>query len=710
MTAESTITNVGTQPNVIATVDGVAVTTGEETAVGNYLVTTADGKLEITQDTAAIVIESATTAWTYDSKLHKDETYTVKYNGESVTAGEDGKTFTLPNGDVITITATAAGVTNVSDNAEKNNTYTYSIKNGTTDTSGNYASITANVGTLTINPKAVTITAKNASRAYTGEALTQPEFEATALEAGDDHTFTVVMTAESTITNVGTQPNVIATVDGVAVTTGEATAVGNYLVTTADGTLKVTANTTVITIESGSASKMFDGTKLTSTDYIVKYGDEVITANANGTFTLPTGDTITINDTSNVVNVYDTAEGNNTFVYELENGEQFTSINPSFGTLTINPRSLILTSASDEKVYDGTPLTNDTVTIGGDGLIAGDTITFDVTGSQLYVGSSDNQFTYKISKASASTNFVRRMLRMVTSGLMAEGEEKEEPTPADNYDITVVYGKLTVTDDVPTEDIIVKTHEEKEYKVGETIEFTISVTNIYDKTVTIVVEEQEGVTITSESEFTEVAPGETITATAEYVVTEEDVVAGSFKNTATARFVFPDGEEKEFPGEDEVTDLEDPKPELTITKEVTNAPAEGSKFKEGETIEYKITVKNSGNLTAYEITVTDELTGDEWTIEELAPGAEKVFKATYKVTPEDAVAGSVVNTATAKGKTKGDDPVVTPGTVETPIEQPKLPKTGDDTGLYRWIATMAMSAAALGFVLIKKKREEEEAE
>ncbi|MBQ5954132.1 MAG: DUF11 domain-containing protein, partial [Lachnospiraceae bacterium] len=567
-----------------------------------------------------------------------------------------------------------------------------------------YETVTPTYGTLTITARTVTMTSATDTKEYDGQPLTNDTVTVTGdgFIEGEGATYDVT----GSQTKVGGEANN----NTFTYTLNEGTTASDYSITTVNGTLEVTKNTTVITIESGSANKKFDGTKLTSTDYVVKYGDEVITANANGTFTLPTGDTITINDTSNVVNVYDTKEGNNTFVYELENGEQFTSINPSFGTLTITKRSLTLTSATESKEYDGTPLTNHTVTISGDGLIAGDTITFDVTGSQLYVGSSKNQFTYEISKASASTNFVRRMLRMVTSGLMAEGGEKEEPTPADNYDITVVYGKLTVTDDVPTKDIIVKTHEEKEYKVGETIEFTISVTNIYDETVTIIVEEQDGVTITSESEFTEVAPGETITATAEYVVTEEDVVAGSFKNTATARFVFPDGEEKEYPGEDEVTDLEDPKPELTITKEVTNAPAEGSKFKEGETIEYKITVKNSGNLTAYEITVTDELTGDEWTIEELAPGAEKVFKATYKVTPEDAVAGSVVNTATAKGKTKGDEPVVTPGTVETPIEQPKLPKTGDDTGLYRWIATMAMSAAALGFVLIKRKREEEEAE
>ena len=173
MTEGSTITDVGTQPNVIATVDGVAVTTGTETAVGNYLVTTANGELKITKDTKALVITSATTEWTYDSKLHKDETYTVTYGGEPVTAGEDGKTFTLTNGDVITITATAAGVTTVSDNADENNTYTYTVKNGTTDTTGNYASITANKGTLTINPKKVTITAKDASKPYDGTALTE---------------------------------------------------------------------------------------------------------------------------------------------------------------------------------------------------------------------------------------------------------------------------------------------------------------------------------------------------------------------------------------------------------------------------------------------------------------------------------------------------------------------------------------------------------
>ena len=82
------------------------------------------------------------------------------------------------------------------------------------------------------------IIAMDSAKTYDGSALTQPRFTASALEANDNHTFTVAMTAASTLTNAGTQANVIATVDGIAVTTGTETAVGNYLVTTVNGTLR----------------------------------------------------------------------------------------------------------------------------------------------------------------------------------------------------------------------------------------------------------------------------------------------------------------------------------------------------------------------------------------------------------------------------------------------------------------------------------------
>ena len=88
------------------------------------------------------------------------------------------------------------------------------------------------------------------------------------------------------------------------------------------------------------------------------------------------------------------------------------------GQLVIEKRKVTLTSASDEKVYDGTALTNDTVTVGGaDGFAKNEGATYDVTGSRTDVGESDNTFTYTLN----------------------------EGTNANNYSIELVPGKLEVT-------------------------------------------------------------------------------------------------------------------------------------------------------------------------------------------------------------------------------------------------------------------------
>ena len=71
------------------------------------------------------------------------------------------------------------------------------------------------------------------------------------LEEGDDHTFAVTMTTDSTITQPGTKPNVIASVDGVEVTTNVDTSVGNYHVTTKNGTLTVNPKVTIKKIVNG---------------------------------------------------------------------------------------------------------------------------------------------------------------------------------------------------------------------------------------------------------------------------------------------------------------------------------------------------------------------------------------------------------------------------------------------------------------------------
>ncbi len=87
----------------------------------------------------------------------------------------------------------------------------------------------------------------------------------------------------------------------------------------------------------------------------------------------------------------------------------------------------------------------------------------------------------------------------------------------------------------------------------------------------------------------------------------------------------------------------------------TSEPANGETYALGETITYTVTVKNDGNLTITDITVTDELTENEWTIASMAPGDEQGFAASHKVTEDDILAGEVVNVATAKGTSPDPD-------------------------------------------------------
>ena len=75
------------------------------------------------------------------------------------------------------------------------------------------------------------------------------------------------------------------------------------------------------------------------------------------------------------------------------------------GKLEISPRSVTLTSANAEKVYDGTPLTKDKVTVGGDGFVEGEGATYNVTGSQKDVGDSKNTFSYKLNDNTKEKNY-----------------------------------------------------------------------------------------------------------------------------------------------------------------------------------------------------------------------------------------------------------------------------------------------------------------
>ena len=75
-----------------------------------------------------------------------------------------------------------------------------------------------------------------------------------------------------------------------------------------------------------------------------------------------------------------------------------------YGELTITKRNVTLTSADDEKVYDGTALTNSIVTVSGDGFVTNEAPSYDVIGTITNVGEVDNEFTYAFAKGVNADN------------------------------------------------------------------------------------------------------------------------------------------------------------------------------------------------------------------------------------------------------------------------------------------------------------------
>ncbi len=126
---------------------------------------------------------------------------------------------------------------------------------------------------------------------------------------------------------------------------------------------------------------------------------------------------LTVNGTGKDVGVYDVKVEGTPKVAD-PNGKDVTnrfSISLANAKLTINPKAVTLTSATDSKTYDGTALTNDEVK--AEGFVDGEGATYNVTGSQTDVGSSKNTFDYALN----------------------------EGTLEDNYDITKIEGTLEVT-------------------------------------------------------------------------------------------------------------------------------------------------------------------------------------------------------------------------------------------------------------------------
>src|SRR5690625_1207137 len=206
------------------------------------------------------------------------------------------------------------------------------------------------------------------------------------------------------------------------------------------------------------------------------------------------------------------------------------------------------------------------------------------------------------------------------------------------------------------------------YELGADIEYTFTVTNTGDVTLTDVVVNDPllGGEISCSPDV--LAPGATTTCgPGSYTITQADVDNGGVTNTATAT-----GKD---PSDNDVTDSDststelDRHPDIELVKEVISTGDYGL----DDEIEYRITATNTGNVTLFDVEISDPLLGaldcDPSQPADLAPGEGLVCEGSYTVTQADVDAGEVVNSATVDAKDPEDNDVPEEDEVTTPVDQ-----------------------------------------
>lgn len=257
-----------------------------------------------------------------------------------------------------------------------------------------------------INPRKVTLKSETASKLYDGTVLTKPAVKVSGDGFVEGEVSDIKATGSVTTVSEGEVTNKI-------IFTKKADYKDdNYKIEREEGKLSITAKSIVpddkdtpesektgITVNEPSDSK-YDGKEhkevltvtdtktgkelVAGTDYSVTYSSDLVNA---GTVTIKVA-----------------GLGNYTGSFEK--------------TYKITKRSVTLTSATVSKVYDGSALTNTSITVSGDGFVEGEGASYEVAGSQTEVGNSANAFEYKLN----------------------------EKTLASNYNITKVVGTLTITE------------------------------------------------------------------------------------------------------------------------------------------------------------------------------------------------------------------------------------------------------------------------
>lgn len=173
----------------------------------------------------------------------------------------------------------------------------------------------------------------------------------------------------------------------------------NYTASEASVNFEITPIDTEVKVKSYDAEFTYDGSEHTKNAYDVLWANNASPVADNK---LPNGDKVTAEITGKVRDVKDTALENNTIgKITITNADGvdvtncYSNIKKSAGKLTVNPipTPIVVTAGSDTKVYDGAELTKNTYTYTEGVLLSGDMLEATISGSQKFVGSSNNVVT-----------------------------------------------------------------------------------------------------------------------------------------------------------------------------------------------------------------------------------------------------------------------------------------------------------------------------
>ena len=384
-----TITDVGKVDNEFT------YTLNAGTLAGNYEITAVEGTLKVTPITEEVIVKvkgNSASGDKYDGQEKSVEGYevvditNVLYNSKDVSY----------SGDAIA-KGTNAG------------TYQMGLEEGKfRNNSKNFTNVKFEIledGKLVIAKKVIELISASDEKEYDGSALTNRTITESGDKFADGEGATYTVTGSQTVVGSGDNEFTYELNNN---TSGD-----NYIITKTFGTLTVTEcdDEIVVTIDGNKATHKYDGTEQTVKGYKVSINKPSLYSESDFEFS---GEAkVTQKDARDTAYAMGLSEKNFKNISHNFNNVKFV-VND--GSLTITKRDVTLTSATDEKEYDGTPLINGEITVGGDGFASGEGATYTVTGNQTVVGSGDNEFTYTLN----------------------------DGTLEDNYNITKEVGKLTV--------------------------------------------------------------------------------------------------------------------------------------------------------------------------------------------------------------------------------------------------------------------------